>query len=297
VRRHIRFIAIVTTTLVLAACGSDGGGVAATVDGVEIQREQLQTWVRDALAANPDLVEEDVQRELLSRAIQAEIIVARAREQDVVADEAGIDAVRQSLLDELGGSAGLESALASVGYPLDFFETVFLRVEATVDALAVALLGDGSLETRTARHILVASAEEAEEVFQLLADGADFAELATERSTDTGSGSRGGDLGPAPRGAYVEEFEAAVWGASADVVLAPVETQFGFHVIEVTSIDSRAYADLDSFELRRLASAETDDLIIGAFILAEVELASGLGVWDPFTGMVTAAPLVGSSQQ
>jgi len=298
VRRHIRFIAIVTTTLVLAACGADsGGGAAATVGGVEIERSQLQGWVRDALAANPDLIEEDVQRDLLSLAIQAEIIVALALDRGVVADEVAIDAVRQNLLRELGGSAGLESALANVGYPMDFFESVFLRVEATIDVFAAALLGDGSLETRTARHILVRTAEEADEIFQLLEDGADFAELAIERSQDTGSGARGGDLGAAPRDAYVPEFEAAVWGASVDVVLAPVETQFGFHIIQVTSIDTRPYAEFDAFELRRFASAETDDLIIGAFILAEVELAPGLGTWDPFSGMVTAAPLVGSSRR
>lgn len=84
-----------------------------------------------------------------------------------------------------------------------------------------------------ARHILLATEEEAKKVVEDLKAGADFAKLATERSKDPGSQAQGGDLGFFRRGDLVPEFEQVAFALKPGEVSSPVQTQFGWHVIEV----------------------------------------------------------------
>ena len=90
-----------------------------------------------------------------------------------------------------------------------------------------------SPEQVCARHILVATEEEAQSVSQELEGGADFATLAQERSTDPGSGAQGGDLGCFTQDRMVAPFAEAAFGATVDEVVGPVQTQFGYHLIKV----------------------------------------------------------------
>lgn len=87
--------------------------------------------------------------------------------------------------------------------------------------------------TVSARHILVAEEDEAKQIIEELQGGADFATLAKERSTGP-SGPNGGDLGQFGKGQMVPAFEAAAFALDAGAfTLEPVQTQFGWHVIEV----------------------------------------------------------------
>ncbi|HSK47902.1 MAG TPA: peptidylprolyl isomerase [Coriobacteriia bacterium] len=84
-----------------------------------------------------------------------------------------------------------------------------------------------------ARHILVPTEEKCNELKQQIADGADFAEVAKQNSTCP-SGQRGGDLGAFSPGQMVKEFNDVCFNDEVGVVHGPVQTQFGFHLIEVT---------------------------------------------------------------
>jgi peptidyl-prolyl cis-trans isomerase C len=84
-----------------------------------------------------------------------------------------------------------------------------------------------------AAHILVATEEEAQAIVTELEGGADFAELARVRSLDTGSGQAGGDLGWFGEGMMVAPFEEGVKALEPGQVSAPVQTQFGWHVIRL----------------------------------------------------------------
>jgi len=86
----------------------------------------------------------------------------------------------------------------------------------------------------TARHILVDTEELCEELKTKIADGADFAAVAKEHSSCP-SGRRGGDLGSFAPGQMVREFDEVVFSADLKEVQGPVQTQFGYHLIEVTS--------------------------------------------------------------
>ena len=84
----------------------------------------------------------------------------------------------------------------------------------------------------TARHILVDSAELCEELKRQIEDGADFAQLAAEHS-ECPSGSSGGDLGEFEQGQMVPEFDQVVFSDALGEIHGPIQTQFGYHLIEI----------------------------------------------------------------
>ncbi len=86
----------------------------------------------------------------------------------------------------------------------------------------------------TARHILVNSEEECESLKKQIVDGTDFAEIAKEHSTCP-SGGKGGDLGEFGPGQMVKEFDEVVFSGELNTVHGPVKTQFGYHLLEITS--------------------------------------------------------------
>ncbi len=85
----------------------------------------------------------------------------------------------------------------------------------------------------SARHILVETAEECMKLKQEIEDGADFAVVAAQHSKCP-SGRDGGALGTFSPGQMVPEFDAVVFNDEVGKVHGPVQTQFGYHLIEIT---------------------------------------------------------------
>ena len=107
--------------------------------------------------------------------------------------------------------------------------------EAIQGAYDTYVADTGSRETVTASHILVKTEQEAKAIIDQLKDGADFAELAREKSKGASSPG-GGSLGSFGRGEMVPAFEAAAFGMSVGSFSDnPVQTQFGWHVIQVSN--------------------------------------------------------------
>ena len=86
----------------------------------------------------------------------------------------------------------------------------------------------------SARHILVETQEECEDLKQQIENGLDFAEAAQQHSKCP-SGQKGGNLGEFSPGQMVQEFDQVVFSEEVGKVHGPVQTQFGFHLIEITS--------------------------------------------------------------
>jgi peptidyl-prolyl cis-trans isomerase C len=86
----------------------------------------------------------------------------------------------------------------------------------------------------SARHILVATEEACNDLKQQIEGGADFAELAKEHS-QCPSGKSGGELGTFGKGQMVPEFDTVVFNEAVGVTHGPIKTQFGFHLVEVTT--------------------------------------------------------------
>lgn len=84
-----------------------------------------------------------------------------------------------------------------------------------------------------ARHILVKTKEQCEALKAQIAGGADFADLAAKHS-ECPSGKQGGALGEFSPGQMVPEFDTVVFNEAVGETHGPVQTQFGFHLVEVT---------------------------------------------------------------
>ena len=88
-----------------------------------------------------------------------------------------------------------------------------------------------------ARHILVKTEAEAQDIKKQLDGGAKFEDIAKAKSIDTGSGANGGDLGVFGHGQMVKPFEDAAFALKVGQVSDPVQSQFGWHIIRVDSIE------------------------------------------------------------
>ena len=136
-----------------------------------------------------------------------------------------------------------------------------LEIAVTEEALQEAYDATfGSAEPETeynASHILVETEEEAVALVTELEGGTDFAELAMEKSTGP-SGPRGGELGWFGTGAMVAPFEEAVVALEVGAISAPVQTQFGWHVIKLNDSRNKAAPPLEqvSAELQSEIQAE-----------------------------------------
>lgn len=204
-----------------------------------------------------------------------EVLSVELTELGGTVDDADSDAARESL------SGLMQSWFASASDPVAEADRLYDEVpylpfvvsqQAKQTAVGDALLANGELtaEAPCVRHILLDDQAAAQEVLDLLNDGADFAELAAERSTGP-TGPTGGDLGCAPSSGYVAEFAAAVDGATLGDYVGPVQTQFGWHVLVV-----------DRYEETELNPGD----VIGQRVRARLEAATvdvdpRLGTWDP----------------
>lgn len=94
-----------------------------------------------------------------------------------------------------------------------------------------------------ARHILVATEEEANAVLEKLSAGQDWSTLCAGFSTDTASASNGGDLGWFYKGQMTEAFEAEAFKLAIGEISKPVKTDFGYHIIQVLGHEVRQLSD------------------------------------------------------
>ncbi len=132
-------------------------------------------------------------------------------------------------------------ARVSDGDIRDYFETRAIR-RALRNEVTPEITAE-SAPYANARHILVATEEEAQDILAALEAGESFAALAAASSTDTGSGQQGGELGWAPVTNYVRPFAEAVESAEIGEIVGPVESEFGYHIIQVLERENREMND------------------------------------------------------
>jgi parvulin-like peptidyl-prolyl isomerase len=138
-----------------------------------------------------------------------------------------------------------EAARRNVGVDEAFLNRLFAEA-ALREKVLTAVAGEPPKEELQvkARHILLKTQAEAEEVLRALQNGESFAALAAALSQDPGSAAQGGELDWAGRGVYVPQFEEAVFNAEIGAVIGPIDTSangpnFGFHIIQVQAREMR----------------------------------------------------------
>ncbi len=136
----------------------------------------------------------------------------------------------------------------------------FFAHTALENLLGEALLPDDApLIYADVRHILVDDEATAIAALDALQAGESFAALARAISIDSGSGMRGGELGESFIGNYVRPFREAIESAEIGVLVGPVESEFGFHVLQVRHKEERTGPDQDS-QRERARQTELSDL-------------------------------------
>ena len=114
--------------------------------------------------------------------------------------------------------------------------TQMIQFQAETVAVSEAISSEIEIEPETVirtRHIRVNDIETANEIIERLDAGDSFDDLLNEYTIDAGVLGSGGDLGEFQRGMMVPEFEEAAFNAEVGEIVGPIETQFGFHIIEV----------------------------------------------------------------
>jgi len=275
---------------VLASAGAalaqdDSTVVVARVNGAELYLADLRALYERLPEQYRQLPFQMVYAPLLEQLVGGELVAAEGRKQGVGDDPDVRRQVRQ-----------FESVLVQRAYLERYVDENMTEdaLRARYDETIAQATGE---EQVTASHILLETEADATEVIGELNGGADFAELAKARSTGP-SAPRGGSLGSFGRGMMVKEFEVAVFamdvGSYSD---APVQTQFGWHVI---LLEAKEVAPPPSFEDSReeLESELGRELIQNRMgelrNIAQVELFNPDGT--PFDPDATPVPGEGQSE-
>ncbi len=233
---------VVMASLIFISFAFSKQEAVATVGGNTIEKEELYNILVGQYG--------DAALETL---IAEKIVDLEAKEQKIKVENSEIQAEVDVLIEEYGGEEELQAALEQSGTTLEGVKeniTSYLltekllesRIEITDEEISEYFETNKDYynqpEQVKANHILVEDAETANEVKQKLNEGADFSELAKEYSIDTSNAESGGDLGYFARGEMVTAFEDVSFAMEIDEVSDPVETEYGFHIIQV--VDKKA---------------------------------------------------------
>ncbi len=223
-------------------------------------------------------------------------IIAVAETLPAEYQQQGIAALYPQLVDEVVNSrlaavAGKESGIDQDEVVAEAIRTAANRVigEAYITRKVSEQLTDEAIQTAydayvddtasreqvTASHILVETEDEARAIIAQLNDGAEFAELAKEKSTGP-SGPNGGELGSFGRGQMVPAFETAAFSMPAGSYSeTPVQTQFGWHVLKVYDKGIEAAPSLDEMRDQIVANLSRQSF---SRIVEELRVGSSLDI-------------------
>lgn len=151
--------------------------------------------------------------------------------------------------------------------------------EATVEAFYARNVDRICPSQKVVLHVLVATQPEAIAVENSLKGGGDFAAIATAQSTDTGSSAAGGSLGCLAAGSFVTEFQNAADALAPGETSAPVQSQYGWHVIRVLPASYALLTDQVQQAYSQIAQSTFNTWFQKKLAKAVVKIDSSYGVW------------------
>ncbi len=288
-RRLLNFFAAPVGALALlaTACGSVSP-YAAKVDNRSISQGELETELRSIAANGPYLALIESRQQVkgtgagtfdaaftalaLTRQIYYQLIGTELARLKLAISASDLAAARATVIEQIQGEDIFKDFPKS-------YQDELVRRQAQLDLLTLNLNGQTGSADDAAKayydahkdafaracvsHILVATREQADDAKARIARGEDFVAVAKATSTDAQSAMKGGELGcdiNADTG-FVPEFLLAVLAQPVGEVGAPVQTQFGFHVIKVTSRAVPPFDDVKALARQKLTDNGQEKLL------------------------------------
>ncbi|MFZ4437774.1 MAG: peptidylprolyl isomerase [Syntrophales bacterium] len=269
---------------------ADDTGIAVEVDGVKMMKAQLNSAMQQKLAQLKDQIppasleqaKTEIRKGLIDEFVMLTVLKKELAAKKVIASEKEITEVLDSMKAQLPAGKTMDDLLKKNGIDMaKIREDIGMNIK--MDKLVKQELGgkikvtDKEIsefyeknkekfttpESVHARHLLVSKVPEdtdktkadkkvkAEGLQKKLVAGADFADLAAKNS-DCPSKEKGGDLGTFTRGQMVKPFEDAAFSQQKNVIGPVVETDFGFHIIQVLEHQSAQIGKLDGEAKKRI---------------------------------------------
>ena len=243
----------------LPACADDP--VVARVNGVDIKQSDLDFAASEVGPRLANYTPADRRKVLLQYVIENELMAGAGQKDNLDKDDSFPRRVayhqRRALRDA-------------------FFDVKINDAVSEADAKKIFDEKIAGLEPEQeirARHILVATEDEAKEVAERLKKGEDFATLAKEKSKD--ASAEGGDLGFFARGQMLKPFEEAAFALDVGQISEPVQTQFGWHIIKVEEKRDQAVPTFDQVKeaiVSQLVQAKAQEVVTGLREAAKIEV-------------------------
>jgi peptidyl-prolyl cis-trans isomerase C len=235
-RAFLRTPAIAVSALIalasLAACNKPQPAAApqsaaapppvATVNGSPISRSEFDLFVKDILQGKKQELTAEQKDQVLDDLINMQLLADQAEKDGLQNDPdtlAQLHLLHMRVLADAESQKYIKALQPSDADLKAEYETAIAAMDKT---------------EYKARHILVASKEDGESIIKKLKGGAKFEDLAKSQSTDTGSKNSGGELGWFTTSRMVKPFaDAVVALKKGEITQEPVQTQFGWHVIQL----------------------------------------------------------------
>lgn len=268
-KRHalVWAILVILTVTVVTGCGSlsqyFGGKWVAVVNGQKLSLDDFNNRLNktelyykqqgmDFTSAQGKQMLDSIKKQVLDDMVTEALVMQQAQKDNLVVNDNEINAQIASIKNNFGSDSQYQAALKSQNMTESDLQQ-YIKVELTSKTLydkvttGITVTDADVLnyynqnkskyvqpEEVKASQILVKTQAEAEDIIKQLNAGANFAQLAKEKSIDTGSKANGGELGYFTRGQMVQEFENAAFSQKVGTYSqTPVKTQYGYHIILV----------------------------------------------------------------
>jgi foldase protein PrsA len=296
--RLLALLLLVLSVAVAAGCGGSDDSVpsdaVAVVDGQEVPKSALDDLMKVAKVSYTAQKREFPKAgtpEYQSLQSQAVAFLVQRVEYRQQAEELGVEVTEKELDERIelvrkenfgGSDAKLRAQITQQGYTTETFreaveaellaDKIYDQVTKSVkvsEADARAYYNQNKTqyevpESRDVRHILVKSKDRANDIYDQLRAGGDFAALAKQYSLDPGSKDDGGKL-TISRGQTVGPFDTTAFLLPEGSISRPVKTEFGYHVIQALSAVKPAqttkYAEVKASIEKQLIDQKKNDVV------------------------------------